>query len=50
MQPGNLRAKRLYVRLMRLETVTFMRSAIALYGSLGFKQCDAYYEIIRQPD
>ena len=32
-------------RLMRLETVTFMHSAIALYESLGFRPCDPYYVI-----
>ena len=32
-------------RVMRLETVTFMRTAIALYRGLGFQPCDPYYEI-----
>jgi ribosomal protein S18 acetylase RimI-like enzyme len=30
---------------MRLETVTFMDTAIALYESLGFHRIDPYYEI-----
>ena len=38
-------ARRANYRSMRLETVTFMKSAIALYRSIGFKDCDAYYEI-----
>ena len=32
-------------RLMRLETVTFMKSAISMYQELGFQECPAYYEI-----
>jgi putative acetyltransferase len=31
--------------VMRLETVTFMDKAIAMYTSLGFKTCPAYYAI-----
>jgi len=31
--------------VMRLETVTFMDTAIAMYSSLGFKACPPYYEI-----
>lgn len=31
--------------VMRLETTTFMDKAIAMYSSLGFKTCGAYYEI-----
>jgi ribosomal protein S18 acetylase RimI-like enzyme len=31
--------------IMRLETTTFMDKAIALYSSLGFKTCGAYYVI-----
>ena len=30
---------------MRLETTTFMDKAIAMYSSLGFKTCPAYYVI-----
>jgi ribosomal protein S18 acetylase RimI-like enzyme len=30
---------------VRLETVRFMTDAIALYQSLGFRSCPAYYEI-----
>lgn len=30
---------------MRLETVSFMREAQALYSSLGFRPCEAYYDI-----
>ena len=30
---------------MRLETVTFMKSAIAMYQELGFRECPAYYAI-----
>ncbi len=32
-------------RVMRLETTTFMKNAVALYGSLGFVKCEPYYEI-----
>jgi len=32
-------------RVMRLETTTFMRSAQALYASMGFQVRDAYYDI-----
>ena len=32
-------------RVMRLETTTFMKSAVALYGALGFVKCEPYYEI-----
>ena len=38
-------ARRAHYRSMRLETVTFMLSAIVLYRSIGFRACDAYYEI-----
>ena len=31
--------------VMRLETVTFMDKAIAMYSSFGFKTCTPYYEI-----
>jgi GNAT superfamily N-acetyltransferase len=31
--------------VMRLETVTFMGAAIAMYSSFGFKTCQPYYEI-----
>jgi GNAT superfamily N-acetyltransferase len=31
--------------VMRLETVTFMDKAIAMYSSFGFKMCPAYYVI-----
>ena len=31
--------------VMRLETTTFMIQAIAMYSSLGFKACPAYYVI-----
>jgi ribosomal protein S18 acetylase RimI-like enzyme len=30
---------------MRLETVTFMDKAIAMYSSFGFKTCPPYYVI-----
>ena len=33
-----------YLR-MRLETVTFMKSAIAMYEDLGFQECAPYYQI-----
>ena len=32
-------------RLMRLETITAMDKAIALYRAAGFRQCQAYYTI-----
>ena len=32
-------------RRMRLETVTFMKSAISMYEELGFRECPAYYDI-----
>jgi ribosomal protein S18 acetylase RimI-like enzyme len=32
-------------RSMRLETRAFMQDAIALYGSLGFRACDAFHPI-----
>jgi len=38
-------AQRNQYGLMRLETVTFMRSAIAMYREIGFRECPAYYEI-----
>jgi ribosomal protein S18 acetylase RimI-like enzyme len=31
--------------VMRLETVTFMDKAIAMYSSLGFETCPPYYVI-----
>ena len=31
--------------VMRLETVSFMDKAIAMYSSFGFKTCPAYYQI-----
>jgi ribosomal protein S18 acetylase RimI-like enzyme len=31
--------------VMRLETVTFMHKAIAMYSSFGFKTCPPYYAI-----
>ncbi|MDP9090195.1 MAG: GNAT family N-acetyltransferase [Pseudomonadota bacterium] len=31
--------------VMRLETVTFMDKAIAMYSSFGFKTCEPYYAI-----
>ena len=31
--------------IMRLETVTFMNKAIAMYSSFGFKTCQPYYLI-----
>jgi ribosomal protein S18 acetylase RimI-like enzyme len=33
--------------VMRLETTTFMESALALYSSLGFRTCEPYYSIPR---
>lgn len=30
-------------RIMRLETVTFMKAAIALYSQFGFRRCPPYY-------
>ena len=38
-------AQRSQYGLMRLETVSFMRSAIAMYREIGFRECPAYYEI-----
>jgi GNAT superfamily N-acetyltransferase len=38
-------AQRKHYGLMRLETVSFMRSAIAMYREIGFRECPAYYEI-----
>ncbi len=38
-------AQRTGYRCMRLETVTFMNSALAMYRRLGFKECAAYNEI-----
>jgi carbonic anhydrase len=38
-------AQRNQYGLMRLETVSFMRSAIAMYREIGFRECPAYYEI-----
>jgi putative acetyltransferase len=32
--------------LMRLETVTFMEDAIALYTRFGFRRCPPYYEAL----
>jgi len=37
-------AERNQYGLMRLETVSFMRSAIAMYREIGFRECPAYYE------
>lgn len=36
-------AKEASYRLMRLETVTFMEDAIALYSRFGFQRCPPYY-------
>jgi GNAT superfamily N-acetyltransferase len=33
-------------RLMRLETVTYLEDAIALYARFGFQRCPAYYEAL----
>lgn len=38
-------ARRRTFRLLRLETVDFMREAIALYERYGFVRCAPYYEI-----
>jgi GNAT superfamily N-acetyltransferase len=38
-------AREVGYRRMRLETVTFMKSAIAMYEELGFRECSAYYDI-----
>jgi putative acetyltransferase len=38
-------ARRADYHLMRLETVCFMQSAIAMYRELGFRERSAYYEI-----
>jgi GNAT superfamily N-acetyltransferase len=40
-------AQRSHYEVMRLETVAFMRSAIAMYREIGFRECPAYYEIPR---
>jgi len=38
-------ARKAGYRQMRLETVTFMKPAIAMYEELGFRECPAYYDI-----
>ena len=38
-------ARRANYHSIRLETVTFMSAAIAMYRSLGFRECNPYYEI-----
>ena len=39
------RARESNYDIMRLETTTFMQSAITVYSSFGFKTCSPYYRI-----
>jgi GNAT superfamily N-acetyltransferase len=40
-----IQARQANYRRIRLETVIFMKSAIAMYRRLGFQDCEPYYEI-----